>query len=70
MLSNLDDIIKDLATKKNRCHLSNYAEEKLSGGFFSGTELFQSTTKLVHPYFAFVYLIRGTGVYGKNRTMT
>jgi len=43
--------------------ISDTPGKKLSGGFYTGLELLNGRQKVVHPYFAFIYLLRGSGSF-------
>jgi len=63
MIENIKNFIRSLPQLYNCCYISESPEEKLSGGFFYGTKLSDNIKKNKHNYFAFVYLINGTGSY-------
>ncbi len=64
MARRLNNFFKQLPLLYHSCYIAEKSEEKLSGGFFRGTQLLTSPSrKYVHDYFAFVYLLEGRGLF-------
>lgn len=63
MHSNIDKIIGSTAKRCGQLFVNRDIKEKISAGFYYGSQLSQSTTRYYNEYFALLYLLRGEGEF-------
>jgi AraC family transcriptional regulator, arabinose operon regulatory protein len=63
MTQGIKNFLRSQPSLYNCCYIADNSGEKLSGGFFQGTRLREIKRMHKHNYFAFVYLLDGTGTY-------